>query len=73
MLLAGKHMASLDPSTYDFDAEWFASTKSAKGFHQLIGDLPGAFDDALCNIPLEGDITHYEYQQFVAAYSKYLR
>ena len=70
LAFTGKHMASLDPSTYDFDAEWFASTKSAKVFHQLIGDLPGAFDEALANIPLEGDITHYEYQQFVAAYSK---
>ncbi|TMS81182.1 hypothetical protein [Pseudoalteromonas sp. S554] len=70
LAFTGKHMASLDPSTYDFDVEWFASTKSAKVFHQLIGDLPGAFDDALANIPLEGDITHYEYQQFVAAYSK---
>ena len=70
LAFTGKHMASLDPSTYDFDVEWFASTKSAKVFHQLIGDLPGAFDEALANIPLEGDITHYEYQQFVAAYSK---
>ncbi|KTD98588.1 hypothetical protein [Pseudoalteromonas sp. H71] len=70
LAFTGKHMASLDPSTYDFDVEWFASTKSAKAFHQLIGDLPGAFDDALANIPLEGDITHYEYQQFVAAYTK---
>ncbi|KTF18657.1 hypothetical protein [Pseudoalteromonas sp. 10-33] len=70
LAFTGKHMASLDPSTYDFDVEWFASTKSAKAFHQLIGDLPGAFDEALANIPLEGDITHYEYQQFVAAYTK---
>lgn len=70
LAFTGKHMASLGPSTYDFDVEWFASTKSAKVFHQLIGDLPGAFDEALANIPLEGDITHYEYQQFVAAYSK---
>jgi hypothetical protein len=70
LAFSGKHMASLDPSTYNFDAEWFASTKSAKGFHQMLTDLPGSFDDALKNIPLEGDITHYEYQQFVAAYSK---
>ncbi|MEM5534274.1 hypothetical protein [Pseudoalteromonas arctica] len=70
LAFSGKHMASLDPSTYNFDVEWFASTKSAKSFHQMLGDLPGAFDDALVNIPLEGDITQYEYQQFVAAYSK---
>ena len=36
----------------------------------MLADLPGDFDAALANIPLEGDITHYEYQQFVAAYSK---
>ncbi|AQP99558.1 hypothetical protein H5119_15275 [Pseudoalteromonas sp. SG45-5] len=70
LAFSGKHMASLDPSTYNFDVEWFASTKSAKSFHQMLADLPGAFDDALANIPLEGDITQYEYQQFVAAYSK---
>ncbi|GAA59671.1 hypothetical protein P20652_1535 [Pseudoalteromonas sp. BSi20652] len=70
LAFSGKHMASLDPSTYNFDVEWFASTKSAKSFHQMLGDLPGDFDDALANIPLEGDITQYEYQQFVAAYSK---
>ncbi|MEI8617457.1 hypothetical protein P4S63_09640 [Pseudoalteromonas sp. B193] len=70
LAFSGKHMASLDPSTYNFDVEWFASTKSAKSFHQMLGDLPGAFDDALVNIPLEGDITQYEYLQFVAAYSK---
>lgn len=70
LTFSGKHMASLDPSTYNFDVEWFASTKSAKSFHQLLADLPGAFDDALANIPLEGEITHYEYQQFVAGYSK---
>ena len=30
LAFSGKHMASLDPSTYNFDVEWFASTKSAK-------------------------------------------
>ncbi|ALS34349.1 hypothetical protein PTRA_a3363 [Pseudoalteromonas translucida KMM 520] len=70
LAFSGKHMASLDPSTYNFDVEWFASTKSAKAFHQLLADMPDAFDDALSNIPLEGNITHYEYQQFVAAYLK---
>ncbi|WP_350643651.1 hypothetical protein, partial [Psychrobacter sp. HY3-MNA-CIBAN-0198] len=43
LAFSGKHMASLDPSTYNFDVEWFASTKSAKSFHQMLGDLPGAF------------------------------
>ena len=68
LAFSGKHMASLDPSTYNFDVEWFASTKSAKGFHQMLADLPGAFDDALSNIPLEGDVALGNYQQFVIAY-----
>ncbi|MAY60216.1 MAG: hypothetical protein CMK69_15190 [Pseudoalteromonas sp.] len=68
LAFSGKHMASLDPSTYNFDVEWFASTKSAKGFHQMLADLPGAFDDALSNIPLEGDVAIGDYQQFVVAY-----
>ncbi len=68
LAFSGKHMASLDPSTYNFDVEWFASTKSAKGFHQMLVDLPGAFDDALSNIPLEGDVAQSNYQQFVIAY-----
>ena len=68
LAFSGKHMASLDPSTYNFDVEWFASTKSAKGFHQMLADLPGAFDDAISNIPLEGDVALGNYQQFVIAY-----
>ena len=56
LAFSGKHMASLDPSTYNFDVEWFASTKSAKAFHQLLADMPDAFDDALSNIPLERNI-----------------
>ena len=68
LAFSGKHMASLDPSTYNFDVEWFASTKSAKDFHQMLADLPGAFDDALSNIPLEGDVAQSNYQQFVIAY-----
>ncbi len=68
LAFSGKHTATLDPSTYNFDVEWFASTKSAKGFHQMLADLPGAFDDALANIPLEGDVSEADYQQFVVAY-----
>ncbi|WP_404342151.1 hypothetical protein [Pseudoalteromonas mariniglutinosa] len=68
LTFAGKHTAALDPAHYDFDVEWFASTKTAKGFHQMLADLPGAFDDALSNIPLEGDVSQSDYQQFVIAY-----
>ncbi|TGE75889.1 hypothetical protein C7Y70_20320 [Pseudoalteromonas sp. KS88] len=68
LAFSGKHMASLDPSTYNFDVEWFASTKSAKGFHQMLADLPGLFDDALSCIPLEGEVSEEHYQQFVVSY-----
>ena len=34
----------------------------------MLADLPGAFDDALSNIPLEGDVAQNDYQQFVIAY-----
>ena len=68
LAFTGKHAASLDTSVYNFDVEWFASTKSAKGFHQLLTDLPGAFDDALANIPPEGDVSEQDYQAFMIGY-----
>ncbi|MBQ4834360.1 hypothetical protein J8L70_13995 [Pseudoalteromonas sp. MMG010] len=68
LAFSGKHAANLDPSTYNFDVEWFSSTKSAKGFHQILADLPALFDDALANIPLEGDVSQDNYEQFVVAY-----
>lgn len=68
LAFTGKHAATLDPSIYNFDVEWFASTKSAKGFHQLFADLPGEFDSALAHIPLEGEVNEQHYQQFVITY-----
>ncbi|MDK1290671.1 hypothetical protein [Pseudoalteromonas umbrosa] len=68
LAFAGKHTAKHDTSVYQFDVEWFASTKSAKGFHQQLADLPGAFDDALAHIPLEGPVTLEHYQGFTIAF-----
>ncbi|CAH9064386.1 hypothetical protein PSECIP111951_03337 [Pseudoalteromonas holothuriae] len=68
LAFSGKHAASLDPAVYNFDVEWFSSTKNAKGFHQLLADLPGAFDEALAHIPAQGDVTEQDYQQFMIAY-----
>ncbi|MBD1584413.1 hypothetical protein [Pseudoalteromonas sp. S16_S37] len=68
LAFSGKHAASLDTSVYNFDVEWFSSTKNAKGFHQLLADLPGAFDEALAHIPPQGDVSEQDYQQFVVAY-----
>jgi len=65
---AGKHGAQHDISVYGFDVEWFAGTRGAKTFHQLLLSHPQAFDHALDSIPLEGDVTLAHYQSFVNAY-----
>ncbi|KZN37193.1 hypothetical protein N480_15485 [Pseudoalteromonas luteoviolacea S2607] len=68
LVFAGKHTANHDVSVYQFDVEWFASTKSAKGFHQQFADLPAAFDQALGLIPLDGAVSESDYQAFMVAY-----
>ncbi|MBQ4814198.1 hypothetical protein A7985_23875 [Pseudoalteromonas luteoviolacea] len=68
LAIAGKHTANHDVSVYQFDVEWFASTKSAKGFHQLFADLPAEFDQALAHIPLDGTVSESDYQAFMIAY-----
>ena len=60
LTFTGKHTSSLDPSSYNFDVEWFSSTKSAKAFHQMLADLPALFDEALA--------TEADYQEFVLKY-----
>ena len=47
LAFAGKHTAKHDPSIYKFDVEWFASTKSAKAFHNLIATSCTDLDVAL--------------------------
>jgi hypothetical protein len=68
LAFAGKHNSKHDISIYNFDVEWFASTKSAKVFHQLLSKQSQAFDQALSYIPLHGDVTPEEYKRFVSAY-----
>lgn len=65
---AGKHTAQHDISVYDFDVEWFAGTRGAKTFHQLLTSHPEKFDIALDCIPLEGEVSLSHYQNFVDAY-----
>ncbi len=65
---AGKHTAQHDISVYDFDVEWFAGTRGAKTFHQLVKSHPQAFDNALDNIPFTGEVSFAQYQRFVEAY-----
>jgi len=67
---SGKHTAQHDPSVYNFDNEWFASTKGAKLFQQLLLEQPAEFDAALDCIPLEGEVSHQDFKDFVSKYSK---
>jgi hypothetical protein len=67
---AGKHTNQHCYTQYDFDVEWFASTKGAKIFHTLLSNQPEKFDKALSYIPLNGDVTPKQYQDFVKAYQK---
>lgn len=67
---AGKHTNQHNYTEYDFDVELFASTKSAKTFHTLLIEQTDKFDHALSFIPLIGDVTPSEYQQFVSAYKE---
>jgi len=67
---SGKHTNKHDPAVFDFDVEWFASTKGAKVFHQLLQSQTADFDKALAFIPLTGDVTFAHYQKFVNAYQQ---
>lgn len=67
---AGKHTNDHCHTQYNFDVEWFASTKGAKVFHTLLAQQPERFDLALSHIPESGDVTPKQYQQFVIAYKK---
>ncbi len=66
----GKHTNSHCPTLYNFDVEWFASTKGAKIFQTLIAEQPDRFDEALFHIPETGDVTPKQYQEFVSVYKK---
>jgi hypothetical protein len=70
LAFAGKHTNKHSHTVYNFDAEWFASTKGAKVFHTLLAEQASDFDHALSFIPLTGDVTPGQYQQFVSAYKK---
>ncbi|MCW8833915.1 MAG: hypothetical protein OQK09_03800 [Colwellia sp.] len=65
---AGKHTNNHHYTQYDFDVEWFASTKGAKVFHTLLAENPESFYRALDNIPLTGDVTPEQYRAFTSAY-----
>ncbi|WNC73302.1 hypothetical protein RGQ13_04735 [Thalassotalea psychrophila] len=68
LVFSGKHTVKHDPSIFQFDVEWFGSTKGAKTFHNLLQSHPQDFDLALANIPLEGAVSKDQYQAFVKDY-----
>ncbi|MCU4675669.1 hypothetical protein N7931_08495 [Catenovulum sp. 2E275] len=68
LCLAGKHTAKHDPSVYQFDCEWFCSTKNNKPFHELWQLNASRFEQALQHIPLEGEVNLTDYQNFVRDY-----
>jgi len=65
---AGKHTNNHLHNFYNFDVEWFASTKGAKVFHILLTEKAADFDKALSYIPLVGEVTPEHYRQFIQAY-----
>ena len=68
LVFAGKHTNKHNHTVYNFDIELFASTKGAKIFNNLFAEQASDFDEALSFIPLTGDVTPAQYQQFVSAY-----
>ena len=70
LAFVGKHTNQHCHTQYNFDVEWFASTKGAKVFHTLLAQQPESFDLALSSIPENGDVTPKQYQQFVKAYKQ---
>jgi hypothetical protein len=70
LAVAGKHTNKHIHTVYNFDVEWFSSTKGAKVFHTLLAEHPNSFDHALSFIPLTGDVTPAQYQKFVTAYKE---
>jgi len=70
LAFVGKHTSQHCHTLYNFDVEWFASTKGAKVFQTLIAEQPERFDQALACIPASGDVTPKQYQAFVSVYKK---
>lgn len=70
LVFAGKHTSQHTYHAYDFDNEWFASTKGAKIFHKLLEQFPEKFDEALANIPLSGEVNYEHFQRFTVQYQQ---
>lgn len=66
LAFAGKHTNNHSHTQFNFDVEWFAGTKGAKTFHNLLAEQPENFDKALAHIPLVGDVMPDQYRDFVS-------
>lgn len=69
LAFAGKHLSAHEPVKFDFDVELFGSTRGAKALHELLQHTPSLLDDALAAIPLEGEVTEADYNEFVKLYT----
>ena len=69
LAFAGKHLSAHEPTKFDFDVELFGSTRGSKAFHELLQYTPSLLDDALAAIPLEGEVTEADYNEFVKLYT----
>lgn len=69
LAFAGKHLSAHEPVKFDFDVELFGSTRGAKALHELLQHTPSLIDDALAAIPLAGDVTEADYNEFVKLYT----
>jgi len=70
LAFAGKHTNYHDYTVYDFDVEWFASTKGAKVFHTLLSEKSAEFEHALSYIPISGEVNPEHYRNFSRAYKQ---
>jgi len=68
LTVLGKHTAKHEPSLYPFDVEWFASTKHARTFHQIMTNEAQVIDTLWEHIPSEGEVTFAHYQAFIEGF-----
>ncbi|WP_448548571.1 hypothetical protein [Thalassotalea fusca] len=68
LTILGKHTAKHEPSLFPFDVEWFASTRHARNFHQVMTTEAQIIDALWQHIPDEGEVTFAHYQAFIESF-----
>ncbi len=69
-VVLAKHSASHDVSVYDFDSEWFASTRHQRAFHALVSANPAWLDDCFSLLAQIETIKEADYHKVVDAFIK---